>query len=153
MTSAEGRTVPVPTDDLVAQLAAQLGRASHSLVELDRHPFRLLFIGGSFLTLTLRDQASREILEPTIDMGSRRVVDVGELRERDRAAAEERTTLTPRVRNLLLRHPDLPAFTVVVVRSDGRSEQVTGDADRVLALADDPDVSRVDIVGDIEIPD
>ena len=116
-------------------------------------PFRLLFIGGSFLTLTLRDQASHEILEPTIDMDSRRVVDLRELRERDRAAAEQRTTLTPRVRNLLLRHPDVSAFTVVVDRSGGRSEEVTGDADRVLALADDPDVSRVDIVGDVEVPD
>jgi hypothetical protein len=143
----------VPTDDLLDQLAAQLGRSSHSLVELDRRPFRLLFIGGSFLTLTLRDRASHEILEPTIDMGSRQVVDARELRERDRAAAEERTTLTPRVRNLLLRHPDLEAFTVFVVRSGGRSEQVTTDADRVLALADDPEVIRVDIVGDIEVPD
>lgn len=143
----------MPTDDLLEQLAGQLGRPADTMVELDRRPLRLLVDRGSYLTVTLRDRVSREVLEPTVDLDTGVLVDADELRARDREAVERRPTIAPRLRGLLLRHPGLPAFEVLVAHVGGEIERVTSDATGVLVLADDPDVSRVDVAGETEIPD
>ncbi len=141
------------TDDLLEQLAARLDRPAHTLVLLDHRPLRLLLVPGSYVTATLRDKVTREVLEPTLDLTDGRLVEPERLRAADRAAAEEYTSLSPALRGLLLRHPDLVAFPVVVTRSGGTTEFFSGDAAQVLALAGAPDVSVVDVAGDVEIRD
>jgi hypothetical protein len=139
--------------DLLELLAAGLDRPVHRLVLLDQRPLQLLLVPGSYLTVTVRDTVSREVLEPTLDLDSGRLVEAEGLRAADRAAAAERTALSPGLRSLLLRHPDLAALTVVVTRSGGTTELFTGDAAEVLDLADRPDVSSVDVAGDVVIRD
>lgn len=141
------------TDDVLEILAEQLGRPVDKIVELDRRPFRLLVNSGSYLTVTLRDRVTREILEPTLDLEAGTLIDADELRTRDREEVDARTAIAPRLRRLLLRHPGLPPFEVLVVRTGGETERVSSDAAGVLVLADDPEVSRVDIVGETEIRD
>jgi len=143
----------LPADDLLEQLAARLDRPAHTLVLLDQRPLRLLLVPGSYVTVTLRDKVSREVLEPTLDLTNGRLVYAERLRAADRAAADEHTSLSPGLRSLLLRHPDVVALTVVATRSGGTTELFTGDAAQVLALADATDVSSVDVAGDVEIRD
>jgi hypothetical protein len=143
----------VVADDLVTLVAGQLGRPADALVELDRRPLALLTDPGPYVTLTLRDRGSRQVLEPTVDLRSGRLVDAAGLRQRDRDAVERRTALTPRLRRLLLRHPDLPSVRVSVQRAGGGTEEVTTDAAGVLALADDPGVVGVDRRGDVVVLD
>jgi hypothetical protein len=143
----------VATDDLVQRLAVQLGRPADRLVELDRRPLRLLIRGGSYITVTLRDRQSKEILEPTLDLQTGNLVDAHELRKREREAVERRTALAPRLRRLLLRHPDLPSLEVLVTRTGGSTERVTTNPADILALADNPAVVRIDSSGEAEILD
>jgi hypothetical protein len=143
----------VPTDDLIQRLAVQLGRPADRLVELDRRPLRLLLQGGSYITVTLRDRQTREILEPTLDLQTGNLVDAHELRNRDREAVERRTALAPGLRRLLLRHPDLPSLDVLVTRTGGSTERLTSHPADILALADNPAVVHIDSSGDTEIPD
>jgi hypothetical protein len=143
----------VVAEDLVTLVAGQLGRPAGALVELDRRPLALLTEPGFYLTLTLRDRQTREVLEPSVDLRTGRVVDAAELRRRDRDAVERRTTLTPRLRRLLLRHPELPSVRVRVQRGGQVAEQVTTDAAGVLALADEEGVLGVDRHGDVVILD
>jgi hypothetical protein len=143
----------VPLQDFLDKLVAQLGREGHTLVVLDERPLRLLLATGSYLTVTLRDKTTGEILEPTIDVTNGMLVDPRRLREKDRAAAAGYTALTPRLRDLLLRHPHLAAFTVAVRRTGGETERFTVDAAQVLALAQAPDVVGLDIAEDVVVPD
>lgn len=143
----------MPNEDLLEQLASRLARPADTLVLLDQRPMRLLLLPGSYLTVTLRDRVTREVLEPTIDLTNATLVDAERLRAADRAAADEYTALSPGLRSLLLRHPDLVALTVLATRSGGTTELFTGDAARVLALAEAPDVTTVDVADDVEIQD
>jgi hypothetical protein len=137
----------------VRLVAEQLGRPAEALVELDRRPLRLLVQPGPYLTVTVRDRQTRQVLEPTVDLVTGRLVDASALRERDRAALERRPALTAPLRRLLLRHPDLPRLDVLVRRRDGGVETVATDVDGVLALADDPDVVRIELHGDALVQD
>jgi hypothetical protein len=143
----------VATDDLIEQLAIQLGRPADRLVELDRRPLQLLVHPGSYITVTLRDRQSREVLEPTLDLHTGNLVDAHDLRKRDREAVERRAALAPPLRRLLLRHPDLPSLEVLVTRGRGPVERLTSDPAGILSLADDPDVVRIDSAGEAEIRD
>jgi hypothetical protein len=143
----------VPREDLLDKLAAQLGREGHTLVVLDERPLRLLVETGSYLTMTLRDRTTGEMLEPTIDLTNGMLADARRLREKDRAAAAGYTALTPRLRDLLLRHPHLAAVAVAIRRTGGATARFTGDARQVLALAQAPDVVELDIAEDVVVPD
>ncbi len=143
----------MPLQDFLDKLVAQLGREGHTLVVLDERPLRLLLATGSYLTMTLRDKTTGEILEPTIDLTNGMLVDPRRLREKDRAAAAGYIALTPRLRDLLLRHPHLTAFTVAVRRTGGETERCTVDAAQVLALAQASDVVGLDIAEDVVVPD
>lgn len=140
-------------DQTLRQVETQLGRPAETLVELDRRPLHLLAQPGSYVTLTLRDRATREVLEPTVDLRTGRVVNATELKQRDRDAIERRSALTPRLRRLLLRHPDLTEVHVEVTNSLGGQRRIIVDSVGVLGLADGPDVVRVDTIEETEIPD
>lgn len=140
------------TDNVLQLVAHGLNRPANTLNELDRRPLPSLLHRGPFLTVTLRDKVSREILEPTLDLSTGLLVDATALRQRDREAVERRAALTPRLGRLLLRHPDLPTVQILVTRH-GQSEPRALDPLAVLALADAPDVTQLDVAVDPEIPD
>ncbi|HEX6683900.1 MAG TPA: hypothetical protein VF062_13945 [Candidatus Limnocylindrales bacterium] len=140
-------------DETLRQVATRLGRPAEKLVELDRRPLRLLTQPGSYATLTLRDRDTGQILEPTVDLATGRIVDATEIRQRERDAIERRGALTARLRRLLLRHPDVGEIQVQVTKTHGAQSQVVTDPAGVLGLADDPDVVRVDTTGEVEVFD
>ena len=143
----------MPGDEMLALVAAVLRRPVEQLVELDRRSFRLAFVPGDFATVTVRDRRSREVLEVTIDRANGVAVDQAALRSQDQQAARAWPALTPGLRDLLLRHPDLNRIEVTVSRSGGAVEHWVGDAAGVVALAGDPDVVNVDLAADPEILD
>lgn len=141
------------SDDVLRIAGAALGRPVDVLVELDRRPFRLAFLPGSYVTVTVRDRTTREVLEPTLDLDTDTAVDADALRRLDRAAAEQRRALTPDLRDLLLRHPDLRRIEVRATRADGSTDALVTDAPGVASLADAPDVVRIALATDPEILD
>ena len=140
------------SDDVLRILARRLDRPLESLVELDRRPLPSLLHRGPLLTVTLRDKVSREVIEPTLDLTTRELVDATALRQRDQEAVQRRAALTPRLGRLLLRHPDLPTVEVLVIRR-GRTERVILNPVAILTLADAPDVTQLDVAVDPEIRD
>ncbi|HVL99247.1 MAG TPA: S8 family serine peptidase [Egibacteraceae bacterium] len=139
----------------LAQVAAILGRPVERLVELDRRPLRLAFVpAGKHETFVVRDEGTGEIREVTVSVATGTAADPDELRRQDARAAEVAASLSSELRALLLRHPDLPALMVVVHRGAAAgAERGTLSAREVVALADDPTVSRVELAGDPEIAD
>jgi len=94
-------------------VASILGRPVEKLHELDRRPLSLAFLDGRYETFVVRDLISGEILEVTVDLESGRRVDPVELRNRDRQRAiVEGRKLTPKLLELLLRHPDIEQMRV-----------------------------------------
>jgi hypothetical protein len=142
----------VPADEILSLVADVLGRPAGELAELDRRSVRLAFLPGDFLTVTVRDLRSQEVLEPTIDLRAEVAVDPAALRSQDRAEAATRP-LAPRVRDLLLRHPDLGRIEAILVRSGGRIEHWIGDATGLVSRSADPDVVLIDLAADPEILD
>lgn len=140
------------SDDVLRILARRLDRPVDTLVELDRRPLPSLLHRGPLLTVTLRDKVSREVLEPTLDLTTGELVDATALRQRDQETVQRRAALTPRLGRLLLRHPDLPTVDVLVIRR-GQTERVVLNPVAILAVADDPDVTQLDVAVDPEIRD
>ena len=142
-----------PGDDVLPVVAAALGRPVEQLVELDRRSLRLAFVPGEFATVTVRDRRTREVLEATVDLACGAAVDPVALRSRDRRAAQTLPALAPRLKDLLVRHPDLNRVKVTVSRSDGKTQRWVGDAAGVVALARNPNVVGIDLAADPEILD
>ena len=140
-------------DDLLRFAAAALGVDVEQLVQLDRHELRMAFVPGSFVQLTIRNRATREILEPTIDVGEGGLASADELRARNAAAGRELGALSPHLLGLLLRHGDLPRLEVRVTRSDGSAATLVTDVDGVVALARTSTTMHVELVTEPEIPD
>jgi hypothetical protein len=139
----------------LTQVGAALGRAPEALQELDRRPLPLAFLGGSYETVVVRDRTTGETLETTLGVENGEPVDAAELRRRDREVAErEGAALDARLRELLLRHPELPAIRVVVTRAAAseRSPLQAGAGD-IVAIARDPDVTRIELAEDPEVLD
>jgi hypothetical protein len=139
----------------LTQVGAVLGRAPEALQELDRRPLLLAFLGGNYETVVVRDRTTGETLEATLGVEDGERVDAAELRRRDREVAErEGTALDPRLRELLLRHPELAAMRVVVTRgTDGERSPLQAGAREIVAMAGDPDVTRIELAEDPEIID
>lgn len=94
-------------------VASILGRSVERLQELDRRPLALAFLGGRYETFVVRDLTTGETLEVTVNLESGRRVDPVELRNRDRQRATvEGRRLTPKLLELVLRHPDLEQIRV-----------------------------------------
>lgn len=126
------------TDPLIQRVAAALGRPADELLELDRRPVPLAFTPGRFVTLVLRDAATRETLEPTVDAATGALADRAALRGADRLAGAGLPALSPRLLELLLRHPDLPRLDVTVRRASGtRLERLSGAEVGLLARSED----------------
>lgn len=101
----------------LAQVAGILGRPVDQLLELDRRPLRLAFVETAYQTLVVRDRATGETIEVTVDARTSEPADPAELRRLDADAAEEfAAVLSDDLRSLLLRHPGLPALQVAVTR-------------------------------------
>jgi hypothetical protein len=137
------------------QVAAALGRPAEQLVELDHRPLTFAFLRGDYETVVVRDRSSGRIIEATLDAASGQRVDSAELRRRDRdLAASLGTRLSPELRYLLLRHPDLPAVSVLVIRSgDSGRTTVRAEARQIVTLAQDAGVARIELLEEPEIKD
>jgi hypothetical protein len=137
------------------QVAAALGRPAEQLVELDHRPLTFAFLGGDYETVVVRDRSSGRNIAATLDAASGQRVDAAELRRRDRdLAASLGTRLSPELRYLLLRHPDLPAVSVLVSRSgDSGRTTVRAEARQIVTLAQDAGVARIELLEEPEIKD
>jgi hypothetical protein len=138
----------------LAQAAEALGRPLERVQELDRRLLRLAFAGGSYETVVVRDRASGETVEVTLDASTGERVDAADLRRRDRELADQLgSALAPALRDLLLRHPELPAVRVRIAREGAQGGRVQAAATDIVALAQEPDVTRIELAEDPEILD
>jgi hypothetical protein len=138
----------------LAQVAEALGRPLEGLQELDRRPLQPAFAGGSYETVVVRDRGSGATVEATLDASTGELVDAAELRRRDRELADRLGAVFEQaLRDLLLRHPELPAVKVAVTRAGVPGETLRASAAKIVALAREPDVTRIELAEDPEIPD
>ena len=137
------------------QVAAALGRPAEQLVELDHRPLTFAFLGGDYETVVVRDRTTGRIIEAILDAASGQRVDAAELRRRDRdLAASLGSRLSWELRDLLLRHPDLPAVSVLVSRrGDSGRTALRAEARQIVTLAQDAGVVRIELLGEPEIKD
>jgi aspartokinase len=137
------------------QVAAALGHPAEQLLELDHRPLTFAFLGGDYETVVVRDRTTGRIIEATVDAASGQRVDAAELRRRDRdLAVSLGTRLSAELRDLLLRHPDLPAVSVLVSRSGGSGRTaLRAKARQIVTLAQDAGVLRIELLEEPEITD
>lgn len=96
-------------------IAALLGRPADRLQLLDYRPLALAFVPGSYVTFVLRDRASGETMELTLDEATGQAVDAAALRQLDHSQAALRgKKLAPDLLSLVLCHADLAAIPVRV---------------------------------------
>lgn len=143
----------MPGDHVADLVAAALARHGHEFVELDRRALRFAFVPGDFVTAVVRDQRTGEVLEISLDLEAETPVEVDELRARDRAASLAHPALSAALRDLLIRHGDLPRVEVVVSRWNGATYRWGGSVPAVVSLSDRAAVERVDLATDPEILD
>ena len=138
------------------QVASVLGRPAGRLLELDRRPLRLAFLGRTYETIVVRDRADGTTVEATLDPATGERADPNELRRRDRElAVSAGGSLSPALRSLLLRHPELTAVRVAVTQKggDARQRKLRASPGELIALAREPYVAWIELVEDPEIPD
>jgi hypothetical protein len=137
------------------QVAAAAGMRIERLTELDRRHVRFSFLPGTYETVVVRDQGTGETLEVTLDVASGRPVDPAELVRRDRQLAARRAgPLSPALRDLALRHPDLRDIRVAVARSgDAEPTPLRAGIREIIEIAEDPGVDRIELLEDPEILD
>ena len=142
-------------DERLEQIAAALGRPAAQLVELDRRPVPLLLVEGTYESVTVRDRGSGQIRDVTVEAGSGYVADPRSLRRQDSDLARTNApALSPELRDLLLRHPELSQVRVWVTSHQESSRQpLTTSARAAARLAADPAVVRIDLAEDPVIPD
>jgi hypothetical protein len=136
-------------------VAAALGRPAEELVELDRRPLRLAFLDRTYETIVVRDRATGATVEATLDAATGERADPAELLPRDRQlAANLGGPLSPTLRGLVLRHPDLVAVHVAVTREgDPEPTPLRASVREVVELAREPGVARIELLEDPEILD
>jgi hypothetical protein len=139
----------------LAQVAAALGRPAEQLLELDRRPLRLAFLDGEYETVVVRDRATEETVETTLDSATGEPADTEELLRRDRQlAASVGGSLSPQLRDLVLRHPELEALEVAVTRVDDPAPTtLRASARELVTLAQEPDVVGIELLEDPVILD
>jgi hypothetical protein len=137
------------------QAAAASGRPPDRLTELDRRRHRFAFLRGTYETVVVRDRETGETLEIALDVATGQRVDVSELTRRDRELAASRAgRLSPPLRDLAVRHPDLSGVRVAVVRAgDAAPTPVRASMREIIELSEDPSVQRIDLLEDPEVPD
>jgi hypothetical protein len=139
----------------LAQVAGALGRPVEQLLELDRRPLRLAFLDRTYETVVVRDRATGETVEATLDAASGERADPAELLRRDRElAAKLGDRLSPTLRGLVLRHPELTAVHVAVTREGELEPKPLWASARELAgLARQAGVARIELLEEPEILD
>ena len=137
------------------QVAAAAGRPVERLTELDRRRLHFGFLPGTYETVVVRDQGTGETLEVTLDAASGQPVDPAELIQRDRQlAAPHVGRLSPALRDLALRHPELRDVRVAVARSgDAEPTPLRADMREIIEIAEDPGVEHIALLEDPEILD
>jgi hypothetical protein len=137
------------------QVAAALGRRAEDLLELDRRPLRVAFLHHTYETIVVRDRPSGATVEVTLDPATGERADPAELRRRDRELAEKfGGPLSPELRDLVLRHPELEAVHVAVTREgDSEPTSLRVSVRKVVELAQEPGVARIGLLGEPEILD
>lgn len=110
----------------------------------------MLFIEGAHETVTVRDRESGQVRDVTVEVASGDAADPGDLRRLDRELASRRApALSPELRDLLLRHPELAQVQVWVTRGGQAERQlVTTSARDAAQLAEEASVVRVDLAED-----
>jgi hypothetical protein len=139
----------------LAQVAAALGRPANQLLELDRRALPLAFVEGSYETVVVRDRARGDTLDITLDEDTGGRADEAELRRRDRELADRLAEpLSPALKELVLRHPELPAVSVRVTRTgDPAPASLCVSVREITALAQEREVAGVDLAQEPEILD
>jgi hypothetical protein len=137
------------------QVAAAAGRPVERLTELDRRRLRFSLLPGRYETVVVREQGTGETFEVTLDAASGQPVDPAELVKRDRQLAARRAApLSPALRDLALRHPDLADVRVAVTRSgDVEPTPLRAGMREIIEIAGDPDVDHIELLEDPEIAD
>jgi hypothetical protein len=132
----------------LAQVAAALGRPADRLLELDRRPLRLAFLDGEYETVVVRDRSTEETVAATLDAATGEAADAEELLRRDRQlAASVGGALSPQLRDLVLRHPELEGVLVAVTRAgDPRPRELRASARELVALAQEADISAIELL-------
>jgi hypothetical protein len=142
-------------DERVQQVAAALGRPADQLVELDRQPLPLLLVDGTYETVTVRDRDSGQIRDVTVEVISGDVADPLALRRQDsELASTHAPALSPALRDLLLRHPELTKVRIWVTGDQESPRQLlTASARDAVRLAADTAVVRIDLAEDPVVVD
>jgi hypothetical protein len=137
------------------EVAEALGRPAEQLTELDRRPLLLAFLEGDYETVVVRDRATEETVEATLDAATGEPADPVELRRRDRGLAVRLGgRLSSQLQDLVLRHPELESIEVAVTRSvDPEPRTVRSSARELVALAREPDVVGIELLEDPVILD
>jgi hypothetical protein len=137
------------------QVAAALGRRAEDLLELDRRLLRLAFLEDIYETVVVRDLPSGATVEITLGPATGERVDPAELRARDRALAERLGgPLSARLRDLVVRHPDLESVLVAVTREgDSQPTSLRLNVREIVALARGTGVARIELLVEPEILD
>jgi hypothetical protein len=139
----------------LAQVAEALGRPVGQLSELDRRPLPLAFLDRDYETIVVRDRASGATLEATLDVATGERADPAELLRRDRELAARRgRRLSPQLRDLVVRHPELQKIDVAVTH-EGDPDPIPrrASARELVALAREPRVAMIELMEDPKILD
>jgi hypothetical protein len=133
------------TDGELEVVSSILGRPVGRLTELDRRLLPLAFVEGRYETFVLRDRETEEVLKVTLDRDALEAVDPQELRSLDRErAATEGAKLTPGLRDLVLRHPELSRIEIGVRLSREATEEFAHSV-RSLQARVDEELARLGI--------
>lgn len=139
----------------LAQVAAALGRPAEQLFELDRRPLPVAFLDHDYETVVVRDRVSGATVEATLDAATGEQADPAELIRRDRALAASRgRRMSPQLRDLVVRHPELHNVHVAVTRQgDPAAVPLRVSVRELVALALEPGVARIELLEDPKILD
>ena len=137
------------------QVAAAVQRPADQLVELDRRPRRFAFLDRSCETVVVRDRATGETLEVTLDAATAQRADPAELLRSERElAGTVGGSLSPTLQGLVVAHPELTALRVTVAREGQReATPLRASVRELVALAQEPGVARIELLEDPEIRD
>jgi hypothetical protein len=137
------------------QVATALGRPAEELVELDRRLLRLAFLDRTYETVVVRDRATGATVEATLDAATGERADPAELLRRDRQlGANLGGRLSPGLRSLVFRHPELTAVQVAVTREgDSDPAPLRASVRELVALARESGVAWIELLEDPEILD
>jgi hypothetical protein len=154
--ASHGPRITISADVITLEhVASVLGLPSDQLLELDRRAVRLAFVRGSYTTVVARNRADGSTIELTLDDTSGEIVEAAQLRQQDRElAAKIGSRMSEDLRDLVLRHPELPAIRVAVTRADDpRPTTHVVSAREVVGLAQQSEIVWIALLEEPEVRD